>query len=315
MQRAITRLTTAPVDPPCPERMASVDDLLILVLARPWRRTAASNNTITDIREKLRHSVSARCPVEFAVPFGGYKGWRQNAFPHLDWAELFWIDYLRSYAERIAACHAPGVVISFSYTSGVMEWINNLPEGAQAAYMAGFERLLAIRSTPRLQLRTEDHAKEYGDPKAVLTMLRERFQKTCDPTAIDLQSAARNLMPQEIGNIPTAQQIEESARRCAAMMALEARRSFNKFGPRIQITHISGATLSVHLGSCRTAVAQPWVSTGYLQWRPDRSEFVEALATASASLDALLTCPVRHPLDRVSPALQHILIDPLERQL
>jgi hypothetical protein len=98
-------------------------------------------------------------------------------------------------------------------------------------------------------------------------------------------------------------------------MALEERRAFNKFGPRIQLSHLRGAALALHIGSCRSAVAQPWVSQGYLQWRSDRQTWIERLATASALPPALHALPVHHALGAMSPALARLplLTDPLAR--
>ncbi len=311
LTRLLHRVTAPPDDPAMPDRVATVEALAGVICARPWRRTAVDADTAADMARKLRDAIQAERPVEFAVPFGGYKGWRQDSFPHPDWAELFWTDYLRGFAARIAALHAPGVVISFSYTGGVLDWVNNLPKGAQQTYIAGFERLLAARSTPRLQMRCEDHAREYGGRDALLALLADRLHSAPPVTEADLRSAARNLRPMGLADGPAdVAATAEAARRCAVMMSLEARRAFNKFGPRIQLTHIRGASLSLHLGSCRTAVAQPWVSTGYLRWSGERRDWLEALATAGGGAGrALLRVPVRHALQGVSPALDAIALD------
>ena len=74
-----------------------------------------------------------------------------------------------------------------------------------------------------------------------------------------LASAARN----GDGHIEPA----DAALRCEALEILPARRAFNKYGEHIQLTHIRGSSLSVHIGSCRSSVVQPWVGVGVLDQR------------------------------------------------
>jgi hypothetical protein len=93
-------------------------------------------------------------------------------------------------------------------------------------------------------------------------------------------------------------------------MGLESRRAFNKFGPRLQLTHVRGADLSLHIGSCRSAVAQPWVSSGFLQWCPDRGTWIERLATGRAAWDPRTVVRVDHPLLEVSPPLRSLPLAP-----
>jgi hypothetical protein len=93
-------------------------------------------------------------------------------------------------------------------------------------------------------------------------------------------------------------------------MGLESRRAFNKFGPRLQLTHVRGAALSLHIGSCRSAIAQPWVSSGFLQWCPDRGTWMERLATGRAAWEPRTVVSVDHPLMQVSPPLRSLPLVP-----
>ena len=308
LNTTISRLTTRPVDPPPPVHTAAVDDIVRRVVAKPWWRTAVDAPTLEDITSKIRDAVSRDRPVEFAIPFGGYKGWRLASFPHLDWAEVFWLDYLRRYAERIVAIHRPGVVISFTHTSGVLKWANNMPEAAQAIYMSEFRKLLGLASSPRLRLEAIDHADAYGGGDAVLEIVKARVEHMPQPDAAALDSARRNLVP------PGAHEprswddmtVEMAARRCAAMNSLELRRDFNKYGPRIQITHIRGASLSVHLGSCSSAITQPWVANGHLSWDPLEERWIERLVGNSSGGPRSCGVNVEHRLIDVSRYLANL---------
>jgi hypothetical protein len=93
-------------------------------------------------------------------------------------------------------------------------------------------------------------------------------------------------------------------------MQLESRRTFNKYGPRLQLSHGRGASLSLHIGSCRSAIAQPWVSVGFLQWCPQQGEWIERLATGRAAWEQRALVSVEHPLSAISPALSDIPLVP-----
>lgn len=309
----VARLTALhPVDPPSPGRQTADPALLLrAVAARPWRRTALDAATQADIAGKLTDAVAAGRPLEFSLPFGGYRGCRLPGSPHLDWAELFWVDYLRSYATRLARLHAPGVIISLTCLTGLLGWVNNLRPDDQDLYLDELRRLLSLRSSPRVALRLVDLTDLCGGASAALAQMAEREATAPTPTAAQQASAARNLVRfggvHDLSGLTDAEwqaAIVRSARRCAVMEGLEPRRAFNKFGPRIQLTHVRGASLSLHLGSCRSAVAQPWVSTGFLEWRADQGAWLERLGSGLPA--AARPVPVRHDLLSLSPLLSTI---------
>ena len=280
--------------------------------ARPWRRSAVDAATHADLLRKLRACVREQAPICFAVPFGGYKGWQVPGAPHLNWAEVMWLDYLAAYASRLAALHPPGVVVQLTCLRGVLGWLNHLPDGQQDTYLAELQTLLAHKSTPRLQFALVDLAAEVPDVPALLDDWSAQALTAPMPTPAQLASAARNLVPDHDGQ--TLDQtddarwraaIEQAARRCAVMEAWPPRRAFNKLGPRIQLTHVRGASLSLHLGSCRSGVAQPWVATGALQWQPDSQTWLERLYTPQ-TLPPLQWLAVDHPLTARLPGLRSL---------
>jgi hypothetical protein len=87
------------------------------------------------------------------------------------------------------------------------------------------------------------------------------------------------------------------------MEALPQRRQFNKGEHRIQIAHIRGPQLSLHLGSTRSSTMQPWVATGFV--RPHGQQLIEALARSPVGGS---TVPVDHALADVSAQLRSIVV-------
>lgn len=310
LARWLASLTAAP-DPSRPgQAAATLESLLALITARPWRRSAVDAQTYADLERKVRQAMRLGEPVEFSLPFGGYRGWQLPSYPNLEWAEVFWIHYLQGYACRVALVYPPGVLLSLSYVGGVLSWVNQLPQADLDLYLAQLDRLLQWFSTPLIRFRLVDHSDACGGAEAVLAVLQARAAAMPPADPATLARARRNLRGSADAEAPVCEAaIDAAARRCAALMALEERRAFNKFGPRVQLTHVRGPSLALHIGSCRSAVAQPWVSTGYLQWRQDRGEWIERLATASVSIKTMATQAVSHPLLDLSPALARIPIE------
>ena len=312
LEATLARLTGPVHDPPVPTASASAEQIVRLILARPWRRSAVDPATAADIAAKVRRAVCAGAPIEFSLPFGGYRGWHLPSAPDPDWSEVFWIDYLRSFGQRIAAIHPAGAQIALSYVGGVLAWVNQLPDEAQSRYLEGLALLLQQRSTPRLAFRLVDHAEAHGGRAAVLALLQSRESAQLPPTEAELRRARRNLIwdgASSAGEPPEAM-VLQAARRCAALLGLESRRAFNKFGPRLQLTHVRGAELSLQIGSCRSAIAQPWVSSGFLQWCPDRGTWIERLATGRAAWHPRPFVSVDHPLIQLSPPLRSLPLIP-----
>ncbi|MFN9530926.1 MAG: hypothetical protein ACK575_05665 [Cyanobacteriota bacterium] len=313
LEATLVRLTSAAKDTPSPSAPATAEEILQRIAARPWRRSAVDPATAADMAAKVQRAVAAGEPIGFSLPFGGYRGWQLPSAPDPDWSELFWIDYLRSFGQRITAVHPAGVRMSLPYVGGVMSWVNQLPEDAQNRYLHGLGQLLQSRSTPRLEFQLVDHAEAHGGRAAVLELLQAREACQPPPTDAELQRARRNLVWGDgfrDAEPPPETLIRQSARRCAVLMGLESRRAFNKDGPRLQLTHVRGAALSLHIGSCRSAVAQPWVALGFLQWCPEREEWIERLATGRAAWDARAIVEVDHRLAVVSPALRRLPLVP-----
>lgn len=308
---ALAQLTARPVAP-CvgAATVPTVDTLVGLVGARRWRRSGIDAPTRKDIWNKTAAAIAEGSPLAFAVPFGGYKGPHQPSAPYINWAEVFWIAHLRAYAETLAAAYAPGVALSLSYFHGVLGALNGLSLHDQNRYIDGLRPLLAHFSDARIRFELVDLSQAFGGPAGAVAAIERRFQEMqAAPQALahlpaaSLRSAARNLV--DGGGAPIGEdQVRDSALRCAAMESLDERRRFNKFSSRIQITHIRGATLSLHLGSCRTSTMQPWVGTGVLESRDGDVWQTRILNGRLTAPDALLT--VRHPLEDIAPALRSI---------
>lgn len=214
--------------------------------------------TLQDIQAKI-----TRNGLRFSVPFGGYKSRGLPCSPHINWAEVLWLDYLRQYAEPMVTWVNEDIEFALSYMSGVLQFINGTTIDEQETYLQDLDRLLQIMSGEGIRFRLVDLAEHVGGKTAALAQVIAQYERLRSAlpelSKEKLASAARNCLDQT--------QTAEAALRCEAMEMLPERRGFNKFGKHIQLTHIRGASLSVHIGSCRSSIVQPWVGLGVFEHR------------------------------------------------
>lgn len=232
--------------------------LLRLVTRRPFRRSAVDAVTVEDIATKIRSHG-----LRFSLPFGGYKARGLASSPRLNWAEVLWLDYLRSYAEPMTALVDEEIEFALTYLSGVLCFINGTTDIEEEAYLKDLEGLARAMSGDGIRFRLVDLAEHLGGSAVALRQVVANYHqlRIAPPelTATKLASAARNCTIEA--------EAADAALRCEAMEMLPARRAFNKFGRHIQLTHVRGPSLSVHIGSCRSSVVQPWVGTGVFEIR------------------------------------------------
>lgn len=238
----------------------SIHEILRLITRRPFRRSSINEDTRQDILKKISHHR-----VRFSIPFGGYKSRYLPGSPHINWAEVLWLDYLRQYAEPMIKWVNSDVEFAFTYMSGVLGFINGTSTEEQKTYLQGLDHLMQKMSGEGVKFKLVDLSDLVGGSSHALAQVLTHYERFRSAPPVlsksKLASASRHC------NDLT--QAADAAMRCEAMEIIPARRAFNKFGEHIQLTHVRGASLSIHIGSCRSSIVQPWVGVGVFEQRKD----------------------------------------------
>lgn len=236
----------------------SIHQLSRLITRRPFRRSSIDDDTLHDVVTKI-----SRFGVRFSIPFGGYKSrWLPNC-PHINWAEVLWLDYLRQYAEPMTSWIDQDIEFAFSYMSGVLGFINGTSSNMQETYLDELDRLMQIMSGEGVRFRLVDVSERLGGSSKALSLVMANYDRLCSTPPV----LPKNKLVSASRNCHDLTQAADAALRCEAMEIIPARRAFNKFGEHIQLTHVRGASLSVHIGSCRSSIVQPWVGMGVFERR------------------------------------------------
>lgn len=279
--RMIFDSVCSPVPVPSHREVAvDLSELEKRVCSSKWRRSAVDLATMAGLRRKLETAIAGERAVEFTVPFGGYKSWHQPSHPLPDWAELFCLSHLSEYFRHVAAASPRGVNVYFTYCSGVMDTVSNMPLSWQRDYISAFERLVERYSTEAIRMELVDIATLYPSVDEMRRELWQNFgvieSSWMSPSnsvnrSKHLSSAGRNLVIEGVEDLSglsvesLGRRVERSAILCDALDSLMHRRRFNKFEHRIQIVFVRGPELSLHLGSSATSANHFWIGSGVLE--------------------------------------------------
>ena len=292
----------------------SLDDCILTCLTnRKFRRTKIDHESLQDASKKIAKAVRNEQPISLSIPFGAYKNWKLPSFPFPDWAEVFSLSYLVSYVYPISQIYSPGVVLTFTYTSSVMERVSNMPTESQVTYTQSLQHLIDVlkRKIPKnIDIRLLDIRYLYR-PNELEFELQKNFEENQNtwpqkyPQEVrdkKYRSALNNMQLNGIEDLTIlsddelSQRYLDAAMWCDALDCLEKRRGYNKYGDAIQLVFVRGPKLSIHIGSCRSSSMHFWIGTGIIERRSNR--FVERIISSQQ---------FREYLDR--GVLKEILVD------
>jgi|GEM_PF-4635003 len=252
--------------------------------SKRWRRSALSDYSSQDIYSKIRLALEEERELTFSIPFGGYKGWRISSSPLPNWAEVFFVDYLRRFIREVSAAFPYGVRAELTYVSGVMDLVSNYNSDWQQAYVDAMAHLLSYYSDEPGQISIVDIATLPGVGDVRSKLLRNYHHirgewvsgNLNDGQAKKLLSAKRNFAVRgltdfiDVDKNELEERILNSAILCDALDSLVDRRNYNKFGPRIQLVFGKDPQPALHIGSCETSTVHFWVSEGVLESHKER---------------------------------------------
>lgn len=169
----------------------SVDERIHKLLMSKKFRKYSTNSEYTDhIRSAIKLSTSKKEPIKLTLVFGGYKLWRLEESPEVDWAELFSFIYYTNWLKPICAIYNPGVQLDFYSDDVILEIMDNVPKKDTEEYIQSFKNLL-------------EFIKQYLPENLSFTLNRVGDQyKTYDEFKKELRERVQNA-EKELGGLPT----------------------------------------------------------------------------------------------------------------
>lgn len=183
-----------------------------------YRSQKTSSDYEEKVRAKIKLCVTHEKPIHILLPFGAYKNPNIATSPHISFAEVFNIAYLRDYLKPIAKAYKPGVILEYWSVAVFQRKVNRVPVEDTSAYDREFSKLMKfyqkfLPKNLRLEYsRTEDDISRdvieeqldmkvqeirktwYKQPKDVIDVKLKKAERNVKFPALRLASSVKNKM-------------------------------------------------------------------------------------------------------------------------
>lgn len=231
-------------------------------------------------------------PIKIAWPFGGYKLWRLEESPEVDWAELFAIIYFVRWLKPVCAMYPKGVIFTFWFDEVVIGQLNNIPQADIDAYQTSFKELLAfvepwLPENMNFEIfleRWQYESDEAFQRALIVAMDKLREVRAANPqplTAEAIRSIEMNvkLTPEQAMDPEWREKVD-----LKHYAYYNLQESKNTVRPSYTTANITAFTVFfepnvIPIGSVKTSIVRFWVGVGALKKRGD--EFIEEILSIS----------------------------------
>ncbi len=118
------------------------DFIFKTLMSKKFRKFAINTEYASHINWAIKNSIDNNLPIKLVFPFGGYKLWRLEETPEVDWAELFTLMYYAKWLKPVVEVYKPGVWFDFCSDSVIVERMNNIPKEDTEKYEKSFNDVL-----------------------------------------------------------------------------------------------------------------------------------------------------------------------------
>ncbi len=140
-QLELLKSPSVPVTKP-KDDVGLVDAIFTTLMSKKFRKYSVPEENQKIIKSALKNNISHQEPVQIVWPFGGYKLWRLDETPEVDWAELFTMIHIAKWLKPVCALYPKGVEVTFWFDEVVISQMNNIPQSDLDAYRKSFNDLL-----------------------------------------------------------------------------------------------------------------------------------------------------------------------------
>jgi len=254
------------------------NEIVHLILSKRFRKYAVSDKTIDQVKSAVHLAVSQSKPISAVFVFGGYKLWRLDEAPSVDFAELFALMYYAKWLKPICELYQPGVWLDFFSDDVIVPIINNVPEAEVREYQNSFNRLIHfleryLHSNLKITFtRCGDQYSSYDDFLQELEKNKQKLLASLNGEYPIVSPEIRATIELNVKITPTQVKDENWHQKVLfvhdAYMTLSRRRPYyncpDKFSflAGARVGDLAGRLL---LGSTKSSIMKFWVGTGVLQ--------------------------------------------------
>lgn len=254
------------------------------VISKKFRKYSVNPDYLIKIKSILKDSVELNKPISFVMSFGGYKLWRFEEFPEVDWAEFFAFLYYINYLKPIAEIYKPGVILNFHAHSKFTKEINNFSDLEIKKYLDSFNNLLIflknyLPENIKLNLINMDSHFSMKEIKDILSNVENGDLPILTNQKKQTIEMNVRLKENQDQDILWKEKIEAMYQE---YNKLNHERIYSKINNEIFISCIKKDS-SITLGTTKTSIVKFWVGVGILKEKAN--EYIEYVFSLSQIKD------------------------------
>lgn len=152
-----------------------------VVISKKFRKYSAKPELIEHIRNAIALNVQNNTPINITYVNGGYKLWRLQESPEVDWAELFSLMRYIKWLKPICEIYKPGVWLDFYMDDLIVPILNNVTPEDPSRYIESFRKLVNFLE-PFLPQNFRITVTKVGDQFKSQEAFQESLQKSIEIT-------------------------------------------------------------------------------------------------------------------------------------
>lgn len=276
--------------PKSAEEMANA--IFTALMSKKFRKYSVPENSQAILRAAIKKNVDNNEPIKISWPFGGYKLWRLEETPEVDWAELFSIIYFVRWLKPVCALYAKGVEFTFWVDEVVLARMNNIPQSDLDAYQKSFADLLEFIKPwlpSNLKFDVFLERSQYENDQAFEAGLAVEMEKMSKARAADpqpLSDAAIRSIEMNV-KLKPGQDKDPLWREKIDLMHYSyynLQEQQSRMRPSYTTANITAFTTFfepnvIPIGTTKTSIVKFWVGVGALQKRKD--SYIETILSLS----------------------------------
>jgi hypothetical protein len=275
----------------------NVEDYIFRVLTRSEFRLGIIDPTIKKmLREKIHMSVKENKPITLILAVGGFKNYRLQTAPHIDWAEVFQVLFVLKSLYEIALVYKPGLHLEYSGDAEAMVIANNLKQEWIDVYKREFDELIKVMSLKlpkNIKLTTKDF-RDFYTIEEIETEVDSRLEKV-DWESPSVKFLLKEKMPHAINNFcfngrKNLEYLNKEEKQVELNKSIfkhkiwldvdyERRREYLEGGINIPILHKANIPGCYAIKSCKGCNIQYWIGMGTL--KHDMDNYVPTILSAN----------------------------------
>lgn len=258
------------------------------IMSKKFRKFSLIPEYIEHIKCVVNENIKNNLPIKFSFPFGGYKLWRLEEVPEVDWAELFSLMYYTKWLKPIAEVYKPGIIFDFASDDMIVERMNNIPKKDIEEYKRSFEDLVKFleKHIPENIKFTFTPISSFYTPEEFEKDLADKIEKNkIELGGLPVLDDKEKRMVELNVKLNSGQDEDHLWREKIELIhrsyyAVDKRRPYNRAKDKILVFPTSvkdGKVIAV--GTTKTSIAKFWVGIGVL--KKNDNKYIEYILSPS----------------------------------